>query len=50
MDGFETQLRPMTESNFDFFIHAVIMLYTEYLQEKTQAEEEEQETVEDDES
>ncbi|KAF8473764.1 hypothetical protein JB92DRAFT_3086125 [Gautieria morchelliformis] len=36
MDGFESQLRQMTDFNFDFFIHSVMLLYKEEVEQRVE--------------
>ncbi|KAF8485524.1 hypothetical protein JB92DRAFT_2836847 [Gautieria morchelliformis] len=36
MDGFESQLRQMTDFNFDFFIHSVMILYKEEVEQRVE--------------
>jgi len=34
LDGFEAQLSQMTDINFDFFIHALFLLFTELTEQR----------------
>lgn len=34
MDGFEAQLRQMTDVNYDFYVHVLFMLYKEAVEER----------------
>ncbi|KAJ7259170.1 hypothetical protein B0H12DRAFT_1014551, partial [Mycena haematopus] len=34
LNGFESQLRQMSTTNYDFFIHALMMLYAERVQRR----------------
>jgi hypothetical protein len=38
INPFESQLRQMSDINFDLFIHALMMLYTEMVEERTEKE------------
>ncbi|KAF8521835.1 hypothetical protein JB92DRAFT_3274289 [Gautieria morchelliformis] len=37
MDGFESQLRQMTDFNFDFFLHSVMLLYKEEVEQRVES-------------
>ncbi|KAJ7884675.1 hypothetical protein B0H13DRAFT_1628609, partial [Mycena leptocephala] len=36
LNGFESQLRQMSDVNYDFFIHIVMMIYVERVQQRVQ--------------
>ncbi|KAJ7919941.1 hypothetical protein B0H13DRAFT_1605817, partial [Mycena leptocephala] len=36
LNGFESQLRQMSDVNYDFFIHVVMMIYAERVEQRVQ--------------
>jgi hypothetical protein len=34
LDGFESQLQQMTDVNFDFFVHVLMLIYSETVEKK----------------